>query len=86
MNFDTIEGLSKEQINELFSEIVEIGNFDYSVYCDNGRHGIFNSEGSGTRGSCTYYKDRTYCPNCYQYTCPTCRICGEGVWAYLCVR
>ena len=55
MDFDEIEGLSEEQLLELYDEIIEIGVTGYARFidCRNGRRGCVDvSDGRWVRVSC----------------------------------
>ena len=93
MNFDVIEGLTKNQIEELYNEIIESSdNYFAAMYlyvkCDNGKRATFADPGYyQAYGVCSYGSNAEFAavcagiPNCGSI-CNVCGSCYE--YAYQC--
>ena len=87
MNFDEIENLTEEQVNELFDDLLNgneiIGGNVWCMECANNNSGCEYFPGTnGSLGSCSTLTQYWY--NSYDYG-GCAKVCGEGSYCYACV-
>lgn len=88
MNFDFIEGLTKEQIEELYSEMAKNGEAEllsggyYFTWCDNGNQGFIYETGYYGALGALYYNAGYTCVKYAPGIGYACYVCGNGNYGH----
>lgn len=81
MNFNSIDILNVEEVNNQFNDLIEndndlISGIGFYIVCDNGNKGSFYTPEDRCSGYGSVYGAEYYCPSYYKYA--WCRVCGAG--------